>query len=132
MLQEYAADSGYVGIIPDLKKVHSAGRHLLELINDILDLSKIEAGKMELSHDTFELVPLLEQLQSTVAPLLEHNSNGLSVEVKPGARLMVADPMRVRQILLNLLSNATKFTKSGTITLTVSPSRSDDIEWLHF
>jgi signal transduction histidine kinase/DNA-binding response OmpR family regulator len=132
MLQEDAADSGYVDIIPDLKKVHSAGRHLLELINDILDLSKIEAGKMELSHEMFELAPLFDQLGSTVAPLLEQNGNKLSIEVKPGAKIMVADPMRVRQILLNLLSNATKFTKNGTIALGASTSKEDGIDWVHF
>jgi signal transduction histidine kinase/CheY-like chemotaxis protein len=132
MLQEDAADGGYLSIIPDLKKVHSAGRHLLELINDILDLSKIEAGKMELSHETFELAPLFDQLGSTIAPLLEQNGNKLTVDVHPGAKIMVADPMRVRQILLNLLSNATKFTKNGTISLGVSPSQADGIDWMHF
>jgi len=128
MLQEDAADNGHDDLLPDLQKVHSAGRHLLELINDILDLSKIEAGRMELSFETFELAPLLDDLASTVRPLLEQNGNRLTSDRQPGLREMVADPMRVRQVLLNLLSNATKFTKKGTVSLSVA--RSGD--WIDF
>jgi signal transduction histidine kinase/DNA-binding response OmpR family regulator len=132
MLQEDAADNGHDDLLPDLQKVHSAGRHLLELINDILDLSKIEAGKMELSYERFELAPLVEQLASTVKPLLEQNGNKLTIELKEGVRDMVADPMRVRQVLLNLLSNATKFTKNGTVSLTVSRTQERGAEWMDF
>ncbi|HWS71458.1 MAG TPA: response regulator, partial [Thermoanaerobaculia bacterium] len=132
MLQEDAADNGHDDLLPDLQKVHSAGRHLLELINDILDLSKIEAGKMELSYERFELAPLVEQLASTVRPLIEQNGNKLTIEVKDGVRDMVADPMRVRQVLLNLLSNATKFTKNGTVSLTVSRAEERGVQWMDF
>ena len=132
MLQEDATDNGHEDLLPDLQKVHSAGRHLLELINDILDLSKIEAGKMELSYERFELAPLVEQLASTVRPLVEQNGNRLTIELKDGVRDMVADPMRVRQVLLNLLSNATKFTKNGTISLTISRAEERGVQWMDF
>ncbi|MCU1349433.1 MAG: domain S-box, partial [Acidobacteria bacterium] len=128
MLQEDAADNGHEDLLPDLQKVHSAGRHLLELINDILDLSKIEAGKMELSYETFALEPLLDQLASTLRPIVEQNGNRLTVDLQPPLREMVADPMRVRQVLLNLLSNATKFTKKGTVSLTVARTG----QWIDF
>jgi signal transduction histidine kinase/DNA-binding response OmpR family regulator len=132
MLQEDAADNGHDDLLPDLQKVHAAGRHLLELINDILDLSKIEAGKMELSYERFELAPLVDQLVSTVRPLVEQNGNRLTVDVRDGAREMVADPMRVRQVLLNLLSNATKFTKNGTVSLTVTRAEERGAAWIDF
>jgi signal transduction histidine kinase/DNA-binding response OmpR family regulator len=132
MMQEDAADLGYTELVPDLKKVHTAGRHLLDLINDILDLSKIEAGKMELSPEQFDIRALIEQLTQTVAPLVEQNANKLETAVDAGVQSMTADPMRVRQILLNLVGNATKFTKKGTITLAISASKADGAEWIKF
>ena len=128
MMQEDAADLGYNELVPDLKKVHTAGRHLLDLINDILDLSKIEAGKMELSPELFDIRALVEQLTQTVSPLVEQNGNTLETVVDGGVQSMTADAMRVRQILLNLVGNATKFTKKGTITLRVS----SDGDWINF
>jgi signal transduction histidine kinase/DNA-binding response OmpR family regulator len=132
MMQEDASDLGYHELIPDLKKVHTAGRHLLDLINDILDLSKIEAGKMELSPESFDVRALVEQLAQTVKPLIEQNANVLELQVAANVETMVADPMRTRQILLNLVGNATKFTKKGTITLQVSRMRDDRGEWVRF
>src|SRR5207237_6860426 len=132
MMQEDAADLGYKELIPDLKKVHTAGRHLLDLINDILDLSKIEAGKMELSPEEFDVRSLVEQLTQTVSPLVEQNANRLETFVDDTVESMVADPMRVRQILLNLVGTATKFTKKGTISLSVSRSKADGIDWIRF
>jgi signal transduction histidine kinase/CheY-like chemotaxis protein len=132
MMQEDAADLGYNELVPDLKKVHTAGRHLLDLINDILDLSKIEAGKMELSPEQFDVAALIEQLRQTVTPLIEQNGNTLDTLVAPAVESMVADPMRVRQILLNLVGNATKFTKKGTISLHVTRANSDGIDWIRF
>jgi len=117
MLQEDAADAGQAGLIPDLEKINAAGRHLLTLINDVLDLSKIEAGKMELTTETFAVRPLVVTVASTVAPLIDRNGNRLVVEIGDDVGEMDGDGLRVRQILLNFLSNAAKFTDHGTITL---------------
>ena len=117
MLQEEAQDSGQVSSIPDLKKINRSGRHLLELINDVLDLSKIEAGKMELYLETFDISNLLEDVATTVQLLVQKNSNVLEVRSPPNLGAMRADMTKVRQSLFNLLSNATKFTKNGKITL---------------
>ncbi len=119
MLQEDAADAGQDDFVPDLQKIHAAGRHLLTLINDVLDLSKIEAGKMELAPETFEIAPLVEAVATTVEPLIQKNGNRIVVDVEDGVGAMYADGTRVRQILLNLLSNASKFTEKGVITLAV-------------
>jgi ammonium transporter, Amt family len=104
-------------MVPDLRKIHSAGKHLLGLINEILDLSKIEAGKMELFIEEFELPPLLADVASTVATLVEQRGNVLRLEIDPAVRGLRGDVTRVRQILLNLLSNANKFTQAGTVVL---------------
>jgi CheY-like chemotaxis protein/nitrogen-specific signal transduction histidine kinase len=117
MLEEEAAEQGHGSYVPDLQKIRSAGRHLLALINDVLDLSKIEAGKMELHLETFELRPAIEAVAATVAPLIEKNGNALRLELADGLGAMRADVTRVRQVLFNLLSNASKFTERGTITL---------------
>jgi PAS domain S-box-containing protein len=117
MLQEDAGDHGAEGFIPDLQKIHSAGKHLLTLINDVLDLSKIEAGKVQLFLETFDLAPLVEQVATTIRPLVEKNANTLTVHCAPALGAMHSDATRVRQVLLNLLSNASKFTEHGTITL---------------
>ena len=119
MLQEEAEEEGQDHFIPDLSKIHKAGKHLLALINDILDLSKIEAGKTELFLEPFDLMNLVEDVQSTVDPLVQQNGNRLTVvtDGEPGS--MVADLTKVRQVLLNLLSNAAKFTENGKIELRV-------------
>ncbi len=119
MLQEDAADRGESASVPDLQKIHSAGKHLLALINDVLDLSKIEAGKMQLYLETFEVAPLVEQVASTVRPLVEKNGNRLAVHCAADLGTMHSDITRIRQVLLNLLSNASKFTDHGLITLDV-------------
>ena len=119
MLQEDAADRGESASVPDLQKIHSAGKHLLALINDVLDLSKIEAGKMQLYLETFEVAPVVEQVASTVRPLVEKNANRLVVQCAADLGAMHSDVTRIRQVLLNLLSNASKFTDHGTITLEV-------------
>jgi PAS domain S-box-containing protein len=117
MLEEEAAERGHADYVPDLQKIRAAGRHLLALINDVLDLSKIEAGKMELHLDTFELRPALEAVASTVSPLIEKNGNSLRLDLADDLGTIRADMTRVRQVLFNLLSNASKFTERGTITL---------------
>ncbi len=117
LLQEEAADQGQQASITDLQKIQSSGKHLLELINDILDLSKIEAGKMSLAVDTFEIRMMFDELLDTAAPLIQKNHNRLNVRCEDGIGTMEADLTKTRQILLNLLSNAGKFTRDGTITL---------------
>ena len=119
MLQEEAEDSGNTEAVPDLKKIHGAGKHLLALINDILDLSKIEAGKMELFLETFEVRTLVDEVRATIHPLIEKNGNVLELDCPPDVDGMHADVTRVRQILFNLLSNASKFTEGGTVRLQV-------------
>jgi signal transduction histidine kinase/DNA-binding response OmpR family regulator len=118
MLQEEAEEKGVLDLVPDLKKVHGAGRHLLALINDILDLSKIESGKMELLLEDFDVAALVKDVESTIHPLVAKNKNTLVVSAA-GAGRMHADVTRLRQVLFNLLSNASKFTEAGTITLAV-------------
>ena len=130
MLQEEAADLGQESFIPDLIKIHSSAKHLLALINDILDLSKIVAGKMDLSPETFELAPVVNEIATTVVPLAEKNSNRLQVQCAADVGKMYQDVTRVRQCLLNLLSNACKFTQGGTVGLKVERLRQADRDWL--
>jgi signal transduction histidine kinase/DNA-binding response OmpR family regulator len=118
MLIEEAEDLGQDDFTPDLQKIRNAGKHLLALINDILDLSKIEAGKMTIYLETFSLTDMVNDVVGTVQPLLEKNSNRLELQLSPDLGNMRADLTKVRQTLFNLLSNASKFTEKGTITLT--------------
>lgn len=131
MLQEEAEELGDQEYIPDLKKIHSAGRHLLALINDILDLSKIEAGRMDIYLERFELQDMLNDVVSTVHPLITRNGNELVVEGSDESGSVRADLTKVRQTLFNLLSNAAKFTTNGKITLSVFYTREDDQKWLN-
>jgi signal transduction histidine kinase/CheY-like chemotaxis protein len=119
MIAEEAADSGDTQYAADLNKIHSSGKHLLGLINDILDLSKVESGRMELYLESFDVRALVDEVAATVQPLVEKKSNSLDVRVAAGVATMRADQVKVRQILLNLLSNASKFTENGMIALTV-------------
>ena len=117
MLQEEADDLGTPEIKPDLQKINGAGKHLLGLINDILDLSKIEAGKMTLYLETFDVRAVLDEVAAMVQPLIAKNANQLTLEISPEIGSMRADVTKVRQTLFNLLSNASKFTDKGTIIL---------------
>ncbi|MDB6093766.1 MAG: rpfC 5 [Verrucomicrobia bacterium] len=117
ILLEDAGDSGNKSAIDDLNKILSAARHLLGLINDVLDLSKIEAGKMDLYLESFDITTLVREAASTVAPLLEKKHNTLVVECSEQLGVMHADATKLRQVLLNLLSNASKFTTNGKVTL---------------
>jgi signal transduction histidine kinase/CheY-like chemotaxis protein len=117
MLYEEAEDLGQHGLLPDLVKIREAGKHLLSLINDVLDLSKIEAGKMDVLVETFEVADLIAQVQSVIEPLMAKNANVLEVICAPGLGTMRSDQTKLRQNLLNLLSNAAKFTGGGRITL---------------
>src|SRR5262249_51811240 len=108
---------GQQAFISDLQRIQSAGKHLLDLINGILDLSKIEAGKMTVSLETFEIRTMLDELLDTVDPLIQMNGNVLTINCDGDAGAMTADLTKTRQILLNLLSNAGKFTRAGRIVL---------------
>jgi signal transduction histidine kinase/DNA-binding response OmpR family regulator len=132
ILAEEAEDSGRQDMIADLKKICSAGKHLLALINDILDLSKIEAGKMDLYIESFEVASMIEEVVSTVAPLIEKNANVLELRCAEGLGTMRADLTKLRQAMFNLLSNASKFTVRGAITLSVSRERTDGVDWMSF
>jgi signal transduction histidine kinase len=117
MMVGNAARFGTEKALEPLRRIHNAGTHLLGLINQVLDLSKIEAGKLELSPESVALAPLIDQVVGTARQLAEQNKNRLVVEVPEGLGTLTVDPMRLRQILLNLLSNACKFTKQGDVTL---------------
>ena len=132
MLQEDLEDAGRKELVPDLVKIHSAGKHLLGLINDILDLSKIEAGKMTIHAETFDVATLVREVASTIQPLVEKNGNHLEIEMADSLDQMHTDVTRVRQVLLNLLSNASKFTSQGRIGLVVSTSEVDSEPFVVF
>ena len=119
MIVSNAPRFGTEKAVEPLRRVHGAGTHLLGLINQVLDLSKIEAGKLELSPETVNLAPLLEDVIGTARQLAEQNKNRLVVESPDNLGTLTVDPMRLRQILLNLLSNACKFTKQGEVKLRV-------------
>ena len=126
LLQEEASDEGDQSSIPDLQRIRSAGKHLLDLINGILDLSKIEAGKMSLALETFDVNVMVDELVDTVGPLVYKNGNTFAVETDGAIGTMFGDLTKTRQVLLNLLSNAGKFTRDGAITLAIRRSVSDD------
>jgi PAS domain S-box-containing protein len=132
ILQEDAEAHSQNDPIPDLLKIRLASKHLLGLINDILDLSKIEAGKMDLCLERFEIQEMIEELISTVSPVVEQNSNRFTVHHAPDLGSMCADLTKIRQILFNLLSNAGKFTKAGEIILTVTRCRIEERTWCVF
>ena len=117
MLEEDATDRGHDDYVPDLQKIRAAGRHLLALINDVLDLSKIEAGKLELYLETFDLSTAIKDVATTVEPLVARRGNTLTLDCASDLGAIRSDLTRVRQVLLNLLSNASKFTEHGRITL---------------
>ncbi len=121
LLEDDATDLGLsADFITDLETINSAGKHLLHLINEILDLSKIEAGKMTLYPEIFEIATLIHNVVLTVKPAIEKNANVLEVDFDQQLGTMYADQTRMRQVLLNLLSNASKFTTNGKVTLTVN------------
>jgi PAS domain S-box-containing protein len=132
MLQEEAAERQLDGFGADLEKINGAGRHLLALINDILDLSKIEAGKMELFLESFDVAKMIDEVASTIRPMVEKNANTLQIERVADLGAMHADQIKVRQGLFNLLSNAAKFTHDGTITLKVERQLMEGSEWIMF
>jgi adenylate cyclase len=132
MMVSNAARFGTERALEPLRRVHRAGKHLLELINQVLDLSKIEAGKLELNPELLNVPRLLDEVAGTARSLAEQNKNNLVVQCPNDVDPLYVDALRLRQILLNLLSNACKFTKNGNITLSVAPASADGREWLDF
>jgi adenylate cyclase len=125
ILQEDATDSGQEQLVPDLKKIEGAGRHLLGLINDILDLSKVEAGKMDAFIEEIDISSLLDEVKAIITPLVAKNGNMLEVHLADRIGSMRTDRTKVKQCLLNVLSNASKFTQSGKLTVGIERLQTD-------
>ncbi|MEC8347947.1 MAG: response regulator [Pseudomonadota bacterium] len=132
LLLEDAEDDGLEDMAEDLKKITDSGVHLLGLINDILDLSKIEAGKMELFISDFDISSIISVLRSMGEPLASKNNSRIEFDVAEDIGGMRGDETRLRQCLINLLTNACKFTEDGVVTVTAQPMRLAGIEWLNF
>jgi signal transduction histidine kinase/CheY-like chemotaxis protein len=132
MLEEEAQDAKSEESVHDLQKIKSAGKHLLALINDVLDLSKIEAGKMSLHLETLDVAEMIEEIVTTLQPAIEKNRNAIRVHLGDEVGMMRADITKVRQILFNLLSNACKFTDHGTISVDVDRSTAEGLHFLRF
>jgi signal transduction histidine kinase/CheY-like chemotaxis protein len=132
MLVEEAEEMDEKSFAADLNKIRAAGKHLLSLINSVLDISKIEAGKMELYLETFQVEKLVGDTLTIVQPLVAQNGNELRSVIPEGTGSMMADLVKVRQILFNLISNASKFTKNGVIELAVSSEKRAGIDWICF
>ena len=132
MLYEDCEDLGYDDLLPDLKKITSSGTHLLSLINNILDLSKIEAGKMELFVTSFEIENMVQTIKDVSEPLAAKNDNGFVINLDGAMGSMSQDETKLRQCLTNFLSNGFKFTKNGTVTLDVKSRMDGDIEFIDF
>jgi CheY-like chemotaxis protein/nitrogen-specific signal transduction histidine kinase len=115
---------------PDLQKIHSSGKHLLAIINDILDLSKIEAGKMEFYNQTCDLEALVKEVVNTVQPIIDKNSNVLEVQLENELGSINVDITRLRQVLFNLLSNASKFTENGKVSFIVNRNMVNESDWV--
>lgn len=128
ILLEDARDVGQNDFISDLVKIQTAGKHLLSIINDILDLSKIEAGKMDINMEPFDFNTLVENVLVTIQPMVKKNRNIIEVECQSNLGLVRADVTKVRQVILNLLSNAAKFTEDGKITLKVKKLELGELE----
>jgi PAS domain S-box-containing protein len=125
LLQEVSTAEGLQHLLPDLEKIHTAGKHLLTLINDVLDLSRIEAGKVVLAPESLDVASLVSGVATTIRPLVEKNGNVFHVRCPDGIGTLYADPTRVRQCLFNLLSNAGKFTDKGEVHFEVALEQHD-------
>jgi signal transduction histidine kinase/CheY-like chemotaxis protein len=132
MLEEETRDSGKIENVQDLKKIQTAGKHLLSLINDVLDLSKIEAGKMGLHLEVFDVPQVIEEMVTTLQPAAAKNANSIHVHLAENVSVMKADITKVRQILFNLLSNACKFTDHGNISVDVDQIKVEQKDWIQF
>lgn len=131
LLQEDAPEL-YPDIASDLERIHRSGSHLLTIINDLLDLANIQAGRLGVHVEWFSILTLVQNAVATVRPILDKNQDRLMIACPDDIGEMCADPIRVKQVLVNVLSNAAKFTTQGEITLSVSRFRKEEIEWLRF
>jgi len=132
MLEEELVDDDQPHVLGDIKSIHAAAKHLLGLINDILDISKIEAGKMDIYIERFDLEKTIKNIITTIYPLIENKANTLDLVIDGELGEVQSDLTKVRQILLNLLSNASKFTEQGEIKLEVRRETSEEEEWIIF
>ncbi|HWC66361.1 MAG TPA: ATP-binding protein [Thermoanaerobaculia bacterium] len=132
LLEEEAAGGDPQDMVADLQKIRMSGKHLLRLINSVLDLSKIEAGKMTLFVETFDVAKLVEEVAATAAPLVEKKSNRFVVRCAPDFGSLKGDVTKLKQILLNLLSNASKFAENGEIALAVARETDREGNWVTF
>ena len=132
MIEEEASDLGYDDLKPDLEKIGLAAKHLLSLISDVLDITKIEAGKMEFHCETFALSQVINEMIQSVQPLMDKQGNTFQASISDDLGEMFVDATKLRQILLNLLSNAAKFTDNGLITLKVTSTSEQGYKWFNF
>jgi signal transduction histidine kinase len=133
LLQDVAEDVEVEeDFVPDLKKINGAGEHLLNLINDILDLSKIEAGKMQLFPEDCEVDNLIEEVSTTVSPMMGKNGNEFKIDSEENLGSITVDTTRLRQVLMNVLSNAAKFTQKGEVMLKVFRDKCEENDWMIF
>ena len=130
MLADDAIAGGYTSIEPDLKKIKAAGMHLLSLINEVLDLAKIEAGKVAISLEQFDIESLIEDAVAGIRPLMNNTNLALHVRCEAGLGWMYSDEMKLRQALINLLSNACKFTEKGTINVIAGRVERGGTDWI--
>ncbi|HEX7327703.1 MAG TPA: ATP-binding protein [Casimicrobiaceae bacterium] len=132
MLEEQAVDEGRSDLVADLQRIRGAGRHLLGLINDVLDLSKIEAGRTELVWETVDSRALLDEVADTARPLMRKNANAFAVDCARSVGLIECDSVRLKQVLLNLLANAAKFTRDGRVRLRLRQEHAAGRDWQLF
>lgn len=132
ILEEELIDANLTSLIPDINKIQISGKHLLNLISDILDLSKIEAGKMDVYLETFDLHAFIDEIQSILLPAVENKNNKFMISIDHGLTKMHADVTKVKQVILNLVSNSAKFTKEGEVLLSARNFRDHGREWVVF
>ncbi|MCK5623297.1 MAG: HAMP domain-containing histidine kinase, partial [Alphaproteobacteria bacterium] len=136
ILKEDVEERGQPDLVPDLERINIAGRHLLQLVNEVLDLARIEAGRTELHLEEIDLAALIVEIAATVRPLVEANGNRLVLDVPDDPGVMRTDATKLKQILFNLLSNAAKFTEQGEVRLALSrfqdEERAGGKEWVRF
>lgn len=132
LLKEELEDRRQLDHLPDLRRIATAAQHLKELINDILDLSKIESGRMQVNSEAFVVQAMIREVVSTLRASIESNGNRFSLEYGNDPGIMISDALKMRQILVNILGNAAKFTQNGTIVFHVSRVKSDAGDWVHF
>lgn len=132
LLLEEVVDKKLYDLLPDVEKIHQSGYHLLTLINDILDLCKVEAGQMPLSLETFEVASFVHDVVTSLQPLAEQNQNTVQICCKNNLDIMEGDITKIRQILYNVMSNALKFTHQGKVTLSLKREQNQDLDWICF